>query len=320
MNIMKLIPSQDIAKTRWTFSDRDQAAILFNLTGLTLTEKTAYLQELGSQTKDQVLAKEIEERLEADAEIKTVFFRHAPGTFYMVTADACDEIPLGYYTGVEDAVQRGKQEGGAFEVYKYHLIGMPDTPPVWGRGHWNPYFLKTERSQEEPKLPDDDRDDCWLGCAGFNEQGELCSISSREALSIGETAWVELAFSPQRFEHTYVKLPNPFELGDIVQVVAGSMKGRRGVVETSREEWARFQVRVGEGLYADFSDVCITVEFPTKQGGFSHDHISLLYLDRCQLEESAPDYDILQAGSSMVQGQCSLDYFTYVCRKYRERS
>ncbi|MBD5083997.1 MAG: hypothetical protein HDT33_02745 [Clostridiales bacterium] len=97
-----------------------------------------------------------------------------------------------------------------------------------------------------------------------------------------------MTFSNLRFENQYLELPNPFRRGDIVRVAGCSRSGRRGIVETTQEEWAHFNQRVKDGLYADYFDACVTVEFPTGQGGFSHQHISPLYLERCRPEKEDP--------------------------------
>lgn len=63
MNLIELIPSADvrehIRRAGRTFNDSDRAAILYRLHGHTLAEKTAWLRELGGQTQNPVLAKQI---------------------------------------------------------------------------------------------------------------------------------------------------------------------------------------------------------------------------------------------------------------------
>ena len=321
MNIMELIPSEDIRaymeQTGWSFSDREQAGILFNYRGLALAEKAARLRELGDRTEDRILAEQIGQRLALGQEMRDLFFRDGPGIFYMLD-DACNERPV-YYAKAEDAIRRGKREGGRFEVCKYHLIGAPGLPPVHNEPIWNPYLFKARQPLEKPELPDEDRDDNWAGYAGFNEHGELYSLQSSEPLSISMAVYTEMCFSVQRFENRYVELPNPFQRGDIVQVTGRFDHRRRGVVETSQEEWERFNRRIRDDCLegVDFFDACLTVEFPV-EGGFSHWHINPLYLERCQPEKDDPDHDILEAGSLMLRGDCGLEYFVRICRTYGE--
>lgn len=317
MNLTELIPSADIREhmqqTGRVFGDSEWAAILFNSNSLTPEEKTARLRELGGQTRDQVLAEQIRQRLALEEEMRDAFFRSTPGMFYMVSASEDRMIPMGYYAGVEDAVQRGKREGVAFEVYKCRLIGTPDLPPPRKVPHGNPYLFKSEPISEEPELPDDGLDHCWAGYASFNEQGELYDVTSNEPTSVSMAEYVEMIFSPQRFENRYLELPNPFQRGDIIRVVSGIRSGECGVVETSQEEWVRFNQRVKDGLVVDYSDACVTVEFLTGQGSFSHEHISPLYLERCRPGKDDPDRGILEAASLILRGECGLDYFMDCC-------
>jgi len=229
-----------------------------------------------------------------------------------------DEEPMGCFTHAEPAVRMGRERGCTFSVSKYRFVDVP-TLPVRHKIVWNPYLFD-DKLQEDSKmleLPERTLGSCWAGCADYNGRGELCHISIDKALPASEEKYTELLYSAQRFENMYVELPNPFQLGDIVQMVGDHADGRRGVVETSQEEWARFHDRVRDGLYADHSDASVTVEFPAKNG-FSHEHISPLYLERCQPGKDEPDHDILEAGSLMLRGQCGLDYFTSICREYCE--
>ena len=46
--------------------------------------------------------------------------------------------------------------------------------------------------------------------------------------------------------------------------------------------------RVREGLYVDYSDASLTVEFLCEDGSFSHDHLSPINLERVDVDSIEP--------------------------------
>ena len=117
-----------------------------------------------------------------------------------------------------------------------------------------------------------------------------------------------------RFEHKFVEVPNPFEVGDIVRVVGDSE--RFGIVETSQEEWKKYLQRVKETKLTDsWLDAAITCCFFNEE--LEAFHVSPIFLEKVEVEEIDEEEkrELLQAGSELMKGKGMLSYFLYLYGK-----
>lgn len=89
--------------------------------------------------------------------------------------------------------------------------------------------------------------------------------------------------------------------------------------ELSQEEWKNFLARVEAGLYSDFFDASITVEFVHERGSVSHSHINPVFLERYEPGKDDDDCDLLMAASWLITGKGSLDWFTHCYDVYKEK-
>ncbi|MBQ3497385.1 MAG: hypothetical protein IJA73_04560, partial [Oscillospiraceae bacterium] len=111
------------------------------------------------------------------------------------------------------------------------------------------------------------------------------------------------------------QIPNPFERGDIVRSHSAI-----GIVETSQAEWTELMENQNQSEGLDYYDAVITVEFPSEGGGFFHDHISPLELEKidpADLEDGA-EKELLEVAQAILAGGGSLDWLTRASADYRE--
>ena len=86
-----------------------------------------------------------------------------------------------------------------------------------------------------------------------------------------------------RFERRFVPFPNPFNEGDIVSFVGGTLPG---IVSTSQKEWSSLVAEAeAPSSVLDFADASICVQFYSKSTGhFEHSHVHPIYLERLELD------------------------------------
>ena len=94
-------------------------------------------------------------------------------------------------------------------------------------------------------------------------------------------------FETDRFENQFIPWPNPFDTGDIVRAI-GDDEETIGIVNTGKDDYNELLERVREGLYVDYSDASLTVEFLCEDGSFSHDHLSPINLERVDVDSIEP--------------------------------
>lgn len=138
------------------------------------------------------------------------------------------------------------------------------------------------------KLPPAEKHGALLDLAGRTEDSALrqqieehiTRVEVRYEQCAPEKGLLASTSSTGQFERRFVKMPNPFEKGNIVRT---TRDGRIGVVTTSQAEWRDFLRRAEEkGLDVDFSDASIIVEFQNADGSWGHRHIQPIYLERAQ--------------------------------------
>lgn len=277
---MHYIPSKQVEnylkEQGVVFSDFEKATLLWNNECGKRQEILDALLELAGQTTDEKLRMQIEERLRYEENMVAAFLENPDGNYIYVVMD--DEGgPRGYYTKGHAAVAHAKrkiaEDKECYSIKKQPLIFEDEPPMITRVPGLNPYMLKDIELKEQTEMYDS-----WYSVVSslyFDLDGELSYVWSKE-LEIDH-------YNPERFENRFFEIPYPFEMGEIVRHIR---TGKYWVVETGKEDWKRFMERVKNGLYVDYSDMCIIVEFLTDSGVFSHSHINPIYLERA---EPAPD-------------------------------
>ena len=268
------------------FTDFEKAALIFH-SGLPILEIHRQLEKLADETDDDVLNKQIHERLATDRRDMETFKNNTQGYVYVVWSceDEKERLMSGCYANADLAHAHGTKLGCPFDIEKHRICG-------------------TEVKMKE-----------GFACFSYDKDGVLQWFWGDD-LHIIQSSYHGIFNHIPCFENAYVNTPNPFELGDIVRVTADN---RHGVVSTSRREWNLLMHTINHnGMYhdrkvqqdTDFSDAGITVDVLVESGDIVHYHINPVFLEKYEPSEEDEDYDVLTAASGVYTGRCSLDWFT----------
>ena len=336
--MIELIPSKDARelaeKIGWEFSDLDKAAIVYNQE-LPIEQGLAALEELKGELADEVVIAQIDVHIAKERDLLEKFAQ-PNGAIYVLKAqleDEDDEYLRGNFTDLASARAVGMKFGAEFIIEKHQLLGEGLPLPKPGAGMFNPNML--------PDLPDDklivrykgvsdlDEDfdpdelawDAQLGRAHYSAEGEMMWYYCKEGPEPETREDVEREFDLKSFRNAYVEMPNPFEAGDIVRGIGPAARCGVGVVETSQEQWGEWKERrhAGKAEWADFSDEQITVSFFDEKGGFSHNHIQPIFLERYEIPEDAPEWRLVMYAGDLLKGIGGIDWFVLYLDEYRER-
>lgn len=320
----KYIPSASyvayLKEHDFSFTDFETASILHQI-GLPPMEEIEAYRELLGETMGEKLRLQLKDEISWSLRLMDMFKAGGAHIAYITSSiDSDDDGMLGICANYEAAYELGLRSGEAFEIKKYRLMEEYPREPIMKKYYLNPYMSGSDDWQENIKTYHED-DFSWdIGTLVFRKDGVLSHMYSSEAEEgENDAAIMERYYARDRFANAYIEYLNPFERGDAVQYVGSRNPEdwRVGLVNTSQKEWTDFQTRIKNGLYADQSDASLTVEFLHKHGRFFHDHIPLIFLNRCELEKSAPQHELLEAASWLLKVEGSLDWFTDCYETFR---
>ena len=300
------------------FTDFEAAGLIYN-SHLPPEERHRRLDALAAETDDARLKSQIAARLKIDREDIDIFKNNTEGYVYVLNSkeDGEESYPCGYFANFDLAYEHGKKQGCEFEIEKHRIVGLNGMLPLKSKGYFNPNL--TDHTDITELVQEDDDNDflCSDGCFQYNKDGLLTYFHCANELR-DDNEVMSLLYDLNRFENAFIFMPDPFELGDIVKETEF---GEVGIVETSVEERDKFheRIRSGELTGCDFLDASITVEFLRENGTFSHDHVNPAFLEKYEPKKGDDDYEILIAGSELLKGTVSLDWFTYAYDDYRKR-
>lgn len=266
-----------------TLEDWDAATIIYH--GCQpLAEKHGALETIAEQTVDAELKRQIGERLAYDRRCQELFAQNDKRCFYSLEIADDEAGALGHFATFDAAIKAGKGQNTPFFLGKYRLLDLFDAPAV----SQSEKLSEIHPIAEFYYTPDGAVRWYWTGEPSEDEQERVDSTNK------------------DRFEWRFVHYSQPFERGDIVCVVG--KPDAVGVVETPQVKWKSLVCLVAEHPRGeDFSDSSIVVEFLTKNGDFSHDHVPPIYLEKAELEGHDKRVPLLEAASRLLQGQGSLD-------------
>lgn len=274
-----------MAEKALAFTDFERAALIFH-SDLTINEKHIRLETLAERTTDKNLKTQITERIRVDREDIEAFYNNCEGFIFLAQVFGPKYAPepdtLGYFKTAKLAYAYAKKTGYEFTIEK-QLIISDDTCPFRHKVYLNPKLF-TEKSEDE--LVSELEENC-CGKLTYNKNGDLIYFWNSE-IDRGFRETTRLQYDDTRFENAFIAVPNPFERGDIVRCIRS---GEIGVVFTSREENdARIEKAMsGKMGVVDFFDSGITVDFLTKNGDLSHNHISPAYLEKYEPQTKNSD-------------------------------
>lgn len=275
--INSLIPSTTVREymqqTGFRFTDSELATITYH-SGRPLSVKHHYWEQLMDKTEDTTLRQQIKERIAYDQKCCQLFSENDGSHFYeSIVGETTEEWEQGDITGhfasLELAVEHAKRLGLSFSVRKYQIVGLCKNIIV-PYGLFNPRLFPDSLVDFRPYRGG------HIAEFRYTAEGTLQDFWTYE-ISMEATIAVE-DWGKNRFEWKCIRMPNPFNEGDRVQIVGTQ---RIGVVATSQIEWNVFWCRVAQqNLVVDYSDASIVVDYSTDEVPYAHDHIEPIYLER----------------------------------------
>lgn len=275
-----------------TFTDSQQATIIWN-SDLPKSEILDALQEIADRSTDEVLKKQIQERLAVEAEYKRLFYENDSRYFFIFVPDDEDEWESCYFSTLDAAIVYGKDHSRkTFKIVKESFMDRFDGSAE--NNDSDPMYIGGQAQYT--------KDGVLLECRCYTER--ICISFSHP--------------DPSRFEDAYIPLQNPFELGDIVKIAGDS---RPAIVQVSQEDWKRDLEWNANGLRKippSYDNTGLTVEF-LDRGEIYHGHPSILRLEKIDHWDDELEWDVLQAASQLIKGTGSLEDFLYYYHRNLDR-
>ena len=294
VTIAELIPSKDVREhleeQGRVFTDFEKATLIYNHTGMSYTEKAAFLKELMEQTKDKTLKEEIQDRLSYDELCLSRFYENNGDYLYELEVYEPEDdtsYEQGYFKSGEAAVTYGKKFKENFSVQKI-------------------LFMTAEQ----------EADDCHNNCVGavyFDNQGLVRGYYSLEVDWTAKKSEIDSS----RFENAYVKIPHPFSNGDFVRVKNnGRVEDEICIIECHNSEFDKDSERM---KYFDYSAASLRVAYIYGAARFGHEHVKIVDVEFARPKEDDPKYRLLCCAQSLVQGHGGLNDFQFLCDEYNFR-
>jgi len=251
-----------VLETGWEFTDFQKASLLCHR-GLLLKDEYAHLKALGERTADHALREQITGYL-GGIEKRFQAFRENGGRRCIYVLKVREEsgrldgeyLDSGCFFDWETALACGRKEKAPFEIEK----------------HWVDDTVGTEGDSCSQRADAGIR---------FDKDGEAVCFWSDEMTK----------FDNKSFNNALIKIPNPFERGDIVKCRRADGNEVFGIVEGEREKWEKCLERNLESVKdgdacIDFSDLLMSVAFLCEDGTFAYsDSTTPLDLERYQPKE-----------------------------------
>lgn len=312
----KLIPSKEvrelIERTGREFSDFEKAVLIYN-GDLPYYEKLDMLKELSKSTKDSTLKAMLEERVSKDEEDSECFAKNTEGYVYILNSEefAPEDFYCGCFVSKEMAYTYGLKLAYNFRIEKHLIIGFNETQPRKNKSYANPYVFDTKELDE--LVIESESSSSMVASFYYTKEGTLRYFYSSEIERDAQEE-LERLFNTQRFENSYIDIPNPFEVGDIVCLTTDN---GHGVVVTSQEDWRQYKEIMKNAKYKNFGDASIIVDFLMDNGHISHAHVNPIFLGKYEPAEIDADKEVLYAASAVHKGD-GLDWFTHCYDKYKK--
>lgn len=219
------------------FSDFEKASLIYH-SSLSVEQKMVLLERLAETTEDMSLLVQLAKRLGSDGDDLLAFQKNTEG--YIYATEVCDEEDnepyiCGYFATVELACAYGMRQGRGFTIKKYRIVSFRDAETKEKQGWFDLYQIRAKDVEEYIT----DCDDCgeYVATAQYDKDGTLQHFWSDEVERSDEDNIAKMR-DLARFEYAFIRVPNPFESGDIVRFTGD--RNRHGVVATSQTGWKEF--------------------------------------------------------------------------------
>lgn len=254
-----------IKRTGFELSDFNKATLIWNAEGKSHSERLNALMELSDASVDDILKKQISERIAYENGMVTRFEDNSDRKYVYVVEDN-DSWGYGYFANSSTARMYGenyckKNEEERFSISKQLIFSESDV-----------------RSEEEFS----GYDGLAVSQAIFSADGQMQTIWSNE-MTEEEINTVDDSDS-ERFEYQFIGIPFEGKLGTPVRDI---ISGEYGVLMNDKKSWEEYlQKIVDKKFHVDYSDVQVVVLSLMESGLWAHDHINPIYL-----EMESPNFD-----------------------------
>lgn len=276
--MFELIPSDFMRdlfeKKGFIFSDFQKATLIWNMPDKNWEQKIAALKELAAATEDEILKKQIWDRITYEVMALRKFKDNANGRYvYVVEENDTYSSDCGFFAEYNLALEYLKKYSKENEVSctlkKQFIVKYEEELRVKRRCRMNPNIFKDVQTVEY-----EDYDGLESARIYFEMDGQIRDIWSDEMTEEQEQE-VD-AFRKERFEYHFMKIPFEGKKGTIVKDGTETY----GVLMTDTRDWEDYMQRIeDQNLYVDFSDVQVMVYCLTEQGIWVHEHVNPLYLE-----------------------------------------
>lgn len=258
MFIEKAIESLDyrrhIEENKIELSDWDLATLLYNNKKLTHEEILCTLQELAVKTTDEILKKQIQERISYDRELYELFKQPAENAYYEVSCWESSYKNGLCFTNFDEAYKYIFEEDGDVRITRWCF-------------------------DDKDHYPEDEG--VW-GSVVFSHDGEMGNYFSLY-ISGGKIKLDDGDI--ERFENRGLNLPLMYREGDVVYV---PYMDAYGIVTAPEDDIEEEKMRFyAQSEYYDFQ---VVVDFVYKRGKyqsiFHHGHISPADIEYARFEEN----------------------------------
>ena len=256
---------RDYLKGKREFTDWEKATLIWNSPVHIWRERLDSLKELAAMIEDDVLKRQIDERISFEERGYQLFIRNQDKNYVYVLFDD-ERRSCGFFSDYETARLYGiryckKYECGYFAVEKQLLYGKDTVSKVihpWGSIFEESGYDGTENAR-----------------ASYNREGELRIFCSLE-MSPEDNDKVD-EMSRKRFEYRFFKIPFGMESGTVVKILDS---GKYAVLDQGKEAWDEYMTQTdADPEYYDFSDIQIIAFVLKEDGHWSHVHVNPLYLE-----------------------------------------
>lgn len=274
--MIEIIPSKwmrEYLKDKKVFTDWEKATLIWNAPNVTWKEIISSLKELAGDTRDDLLRKQITERMEYERKALALYGANFDNEYVYVVLDA-DRDACGFFADAEMAREYGTKNAKqwkekCFRVNKQLILSNDNKNKVakpWRSKHnllKVPEYWESEYTGQE------------VSGIRYNNEGDILSIYSCE-VSDEEQDKVDEQ-NKDRFEYQFFKIPFGMEAGTIVRMINN---GEYAVLARGESEWNEYMNRVGKNVrFYDFSDIQTMVYVPRNDGNWSHEHVNPLFLE-----------------------------------------
>lgn len=313
-----LIPSrvmrEHLERVGFEMTDWQAATVIYH--ELDHEDRMATLEKLADETQDEKLAKQIRARIRYERlSYERLTENDGKYVFMVRIKDEDKYLNVGIFRRFHEAEAYALDRWPKKDIWieKYILIDG-NIPVIKSVAHVNPNMIGDEI--DEFTVYKEKYDGSDIGSVWY-KNGKRKSLWTNEMTPEEMKAVDE--FDTARFENQFIPWPNPFATGDIVRVI-GDDGESIGIVNTGKDDYNELLERVREGLYVDYSDASLTVEFLCEDESFSHDHPSPINLERVDVDsiEPAPKRELLKHASYLVKGEGTLGYFMILYEAYRK--